>query len=331
MNKMKMKSIVFTVALASAFSAFSDSATVNSAWFSTNDTSVAYFDRDVNNPVVITHSVTPATVNVTGYSITAYVTNLVVFASKPSTPGKYDSKSAMGSICAAYDSSASANKWYGLASSGWTALTGLGTPAENTSYALKMEFKNDSGAEVRYSVNGIAHDGWLAAPGEYKQPNWYAFAGMGGCTNIVGEVEITVANSTAVSVDGGQIIVANGSVTSDNANNNANNGLKYWVNYVLGISNDGTATVDKKPFAAPEQNSDTDKLTFRLGGVVAENVRGQSETGAKVTYTVEELASPTDSSGTEGTYVGPGETVDVTLDSNSVKYYRIKIKIDPAH
>ena len=53
---MKIKSIVLTAALATAFSAFSASVDVD--WFTTNVTSVVkYFDRNINDPVVVTNTV----------------------------------------------------------------------------------------------------------------------------------------------------------------------------------------------------------------------------------------------------------------------------------
>lgn len=337
---MKIKSIVLTAALATAFSAFSDSASVDVDWFTTNAISVVKFDRNINDPVVVTNSVAAPleTAYISGYAITAYVTNLVVFAAKPGTElPSVDTKSAKGAICAAVEGATT--NWYGLSTSGWQTLTNLGTPVENASYALKMEFKNDSGAKVRYSVNGTngltENDGWLASTGLYEKPDFYAFAGMGFCTNIVGEVFIDVpAGSAGVDVQDangipvGRIIIETEKLDADEANDPGANGLKKWVNYVLGISNTDAAA---KPYAAPVQNSDPSVLTFELGGVDAEKVLGQSVTGAKVTYTVETLESPTATSGTSGDYVEPNDPVSVNLDSEHVKYYRIKIKIDPAH
>ena len=336
---MKIKSIVLTAALATAFSAFSDS--VNVDWFTTNATGVVYFDRNINDPVVVTNSVAePAGFTVAAYAVTAYVTNLVVFAEKPAV-GSLKS-GAKGAICAAYDSTSSTNKWYGLYYDNdvatWAKLTNLTTdPAENSSYALRMEFKEESSvAKVRYSVNGTngltENDGWLASTGSYAQPNLYAFAGMGGCTNIVGELVIT-ASGTAVEVSGGKILIDTSVLPEEQVNVDGANGLKKWVNYVLGID---APTATSKPYAAPVQNASANTLTFKLGGVGT--VRGQDTTGAKVTYTVEELESLTATSANQtelnnntNGYVGPNDSVSVDLSSEAVKYYRIKIKIDPAH
>ena len=334
---MKIKSIVLTAALATAFSAFSDS--VNVDWFTTNATSVTSFDTAVGNPVVVTNNVEAplGIASISGYAITAYVTNLVVFAS---TPDKKDLNSnTKGAICAAVEGATT--NWYGLSSSEWTKLTALSAaPEENASYALKMEFKSDSGAKVRYSVNGIlADNGWLDAPDTYVQPNWYAFAGMGFCTNIVGEVFIDVpASSAGVDVQDangtkvGKIIIDTTKLAASEANDSGANGLKKWVNYVLGIDN---PTATSKPYAAPVQNNKGNKLTFSLGGVG--NVLGQDVTGAKVTYTVETCNS---TSGTwssavdtkaEAEYKEPGYSFNEIAVPSGVQYYRIKIKIDPAH
>ena len=71
------------------------------------------------------------------------------------------------------------------------------------------------------------------------------------------------------------------------------------------------------------QNSKSDKLTFKLGGV--NPVAG---TGATVTYGVAVVDSPSDTA--EPTeYVGVGDSIELAVP-NTVKYYRIKTKIDQA-
>ena len=328
---MKIKSIVLTAALATAFSAFSASVDVD--WFTTNVTSVVkYFDRNINDPVVVTNTVPTNGWTVSSYAITAYVTNLVIFASQPSVG---DLKTgAKGAICAAYDSSVPTNRWYGLYNNSgtldWSELTTTAAPVEGGDYKLRMEF-SASNSTVKYNVSTISGDTPVATSGALTRSgdanfvtNLCAFAGMGGCTNIVGEIVVT-ASGTAVEVSGGKILVVGDSVTSEDANSLDVNNLAKWVNYVLGI--DGSVA-NNKPYAAPVQNSSSGTLTFKLGGV---GVIDQNQTGAKVTYTVEELESPTDISGTPRAYVGPNDPVSVDLSSEAVKYYRIKIKIDPAH
>ena len=330
---MKIKSIVLTAALATAFSAFSES--VNVDWFTTNATSVASFDTAVGNPVVVTNDVNAPIATFSGYAVTAYVTNLVVFAEKPAANALKDG--AKGAICAAYDSSEPVgNKWYGLSNAvEWVELSG--SPSDNTAHALKMEFIK-AGSKVRYVIDAGTPSNWFDTPA-YDQPNLYAFAGMGFCTNIVGEVFIDVpAGFAGVEVEDangipvGRIIIDAEKLDEKDANNSGANGLKKWVNYVLGISNADAAA---KPYAAPVQNNSSNTLTFKLGGVHALD---QSTTGAKVTYTVEQLETPNAASGSstklnniDNGYVGPNDPVSVDLPSSGVKYYRIKIKIDPAH
>ncbi len=332
---MKIKSIVLTAALATAFSAFSDS--VNVDWFTTNATSVVYFDRNINDPVVVTNSVAaPAGFTVAAYAVTAYVTNLVVFAEKPSVD---DLKTgAKGAICAACDSGEPAgNKWYGLKDSSgtaeWHELTTTTAPSEGGDYKFRMEFGTSTVTYKVFTISGntsVATSEALARSGDMNfVPNLYAFAGMGGCTNIVGEIVVTAADTEAVTVSGGKILISEATAYDDVRNypNNTDlNGLKKWVNYVLGID---APTATTKPYAAPVQNALANKLDFKLGGVAARN---QDTTGAKVTYTIETLASPgaTEREGTTGEY-GPNDTASVTLEGSGVKYYRIKIKIDPAH
>lgn len=98
------------------------------------------------------------------------------------------------------------------------------------------------------------------------------------------------------------------------------NGIEKWANYVLGI--DGNASTNK-PFAAPVQNSSSDKLTFSLGGV---NVK--EGTGATVSYSVEELESPNATPGSGKTQT-TNESSTVEFDvPNGVKYYRVKVMIE---
>ena len=97
------------------------------------------------------------------------------------------------------------------------------------------------------------------------------------------------------------------------------NGIEKWANYVLGIT--GTDPT-KKPFAAPVQNSSSDKLTFSLGGV---NVK--EGTGATVSYSVEQLESPDAEPGSGDTQTtNESSTVEFAVPE-SVKYYRVKVTI----
>ena len=96
------------------------------------------------------------------------------------------------------------------------------------------------------------------------------------------------------------------------------NGIAAWANYALGIN--GTVEANK-PFAAPVQNGDSTMLTFKLGGV-----KPVAGTGATVTYGVAEVNSPSDTA-EPAQYVGVGESVELKVP-NTVKYYRIKTKID---
>ena len=327
---MKIKSIVLTAALATAFSAFSGSVDVD--WFTTNANSVASFDTAVSAPVVVTNSVpVPEGWTIASYAITAHVTNLVVFAEVPAASAL--KTGAKGAICAAND------KWYGLKytenTPSWDELSGT-APTEGRSYKFRMDFANN-GNTVTYSVNDLA-DNTVAVSGQQLNtkdatsssnlPNLCAFAGMGFCTNIVGEIVVAFDGTMAKPVSGGTILISTNesySVVRGNPNSLAANGLENWVNYVLGID---SPTVTTKPFVAPVQNVSTNTLDLKLGGVA---VRDQNETGAKVTYSIDELDSLEDNEPyTVGTNVDPNATVTVGLDNKDVKYYRIKIKIDPA-
>ena len=341
---MKLKSVVFTVALATAFSAYSD--TVDVSWFTTNDTRVAYFDTTVDNPVAVTNTVAvPAGWTIAKYAITAHVTNLVVFAEKPSAALKTfdENREARGAICAAYKSSGSpaTNSWYGLNYDGgeskfeWSELTSPSLyPCEGNDYKFRMDFATNNVKTVTYSVYDLtagapAVVGTACATKDPTSsgslPNLYAFAGMGGCTNIVGEIVISVEGKTAVPLSDGSRVLLPPGTTPVQAETPQENGLKMWVNHVLGID---SPTVATKPYAAPVQNASTTTLDLKLGGVA---VRDRNDTGAKVTYTIEELATPAAStSETEYSSDDPEQPVSIMLRPQT-KYYRIKINIDPAH
>lgn len=330
---MKIKSIVLTAALATAFSAFSDSVDID--WFTTSPDNVRYFDKAVSDPVVVTNSFRAPSISFSGYAITAYITNLVVFASTPETAEL--KTGAKGAICAAYDSVNSTNKWYGLkdisGTAEWHELTTETAPSEGDDYKFRMEF---GASTVTYKVSTISGDTPVATSGALIRSgdanfvtNLCAFAGMGGCTNIVGEVFIDVSGNfkgvvveDAEGVNVGKIIIDTTKLPENDANRDGANGLKNWVNYLLGLST-------TKPYVAPVQNDDPYTLTFELGGV---HVLGQDVTGAKVTYTVEMRSSTSGEwqTAVHNEYKSDGAQFDVEVPTG-VKYYRIKIKIDPAH
>ena len=326
---MKIKSIVLTAALATAFSAFSGSVDVD--WFTTNVTSVVgTFDTAVSAPVVVTNSVpVPEGWTISSCAITAHVTNLVLFAS---TPTATELSGAKGAICATHDSTANTNKWYGLnATPEWVVLTPSVAPVEGGDYKFRMEF---GASTVTYKVSTISGDTPVATSDALTRSgdanfvtNLCAFAGMGGCTNIVGEIVIAVADTTAVSVDGGSVLVP---TSMDNpTSTDTPNKLAKWVNYVLGIDGSDAAA---KPYVATVQNNNPNTLTVKLGGV---NVLNQNQTGAKVTYTIQAGDTPNGSSwgpvvGEEYEYKDSGASFEIGTPSD-VKYYRIKIKIDLAH
>ena len=352
---MKLKSVVFTVALAAASSVFAGTAYLDMSWFATNSTQTASimpdgtFDTALSNPIVITNNVARPNTDLTvaSYRITAYITNLVVHASLPDVPGDLDLLTAKGAICAVSD-----NKWYGLRKKDaaeeleWAALDkkvaaeAAYNPVDGDPYIF-VTTVSATDDTVDYEVwkpgNTLVASNsstFATLAGHGVVPSRLAFAGTGAYTNLVAEVIVSIDDSTAVEVDGGMIAVSDGasgevkSRVTGSPNTEAANGLKNWVNYVLGIDEVSAAT---KPYAAPVQNSAADKLTFSLGGV---NVRGKTSSGAMVEYTIERKGDG-DSweplNGKSDVYKSCSENYDVDADSTKVNYYRIKIRIDPVH
>jgi len=343
---MKLKSIVFTVALAAGISAFAGTAYLESVCFETNSTQTASimtdgtFATEINAPIVITNSMSyTGGLTLDSYRITAYMTNLVVHATLPDAPDRFDGLYAKGAICAAEDGGH--YKWYGLyydsTKLDWAEITeGANYAEEGHSYVFITSFAASSGG-VKYSVKNESgtvvaqtNDLLAAHASAALAPTRFAFAGTGAYTNLVAEFIFSFADSTAVVVDGGKIAVPDSAAAKykdDSAlETDSKNGLKNWVNYVLGIDTD---TVVTKPYLASVQNGVANTLTFALGGV---NVRAKTVTGATVEYTIEESDNRSSwGTAVDGTYESPDGEFNITAASDGVKYYRVLIRIDPVH
>ncbi len=335
---MKMKSAVLASALVAVSSVFAtslyDSDVIYTNWFdqatggSITEESPVYLGGDaIASPQ-------------DGYAVTAQVT-VVIHATVPTTPTDITvnslTVSPKGSICAAVDGVTT--NWYGLKYEGsgyvWTALAtaenaAFTTPANNTEYTLVTEFDDitDGANRVRYWVNGQCSK-WYTS-GHKNALTKVGLDGSGSYTKVVGFLVnawtgTNIDSSIPISIS--KTMLAAMGVDTANTTPEAivaalktpqDNGIAKWANYALGI--DGT-NEDNKPFAAPVQNSDPAKLTFKLGGV--NPVAG---TGATVTYGVAVVDSPSDTA--EPTeYAGVGDPIELAVP-NTVKYYRIKTKID---
>lgn len=330
---MKVKSAVLASALVAVSSVFAD----GSSLYDSDVIYTNWFNRVVSpkaeiDGLVLLNGETIASVQ-DGYAVTADV-SVVIHASLPSAPTNITvatvSIPPKGSICAAYDNNGDA-KWYGLQKAGntydWVELNGLEPPTEG-SHTLVTEF-DDKGEEVhnvRYWVDGNS-SGWLTS-GHKNALTKVGLDGSGSYTKVVG----LLVNAWSTTIDSVPISI-NKAMLATMGINTANttpaeivkalkaeqvNGIAAWANYVLGI--DGT-NEDNKPFAAPVQNSKSDKLTFKLGGV-----KPVAGTGATVTYGVAVVDSPSET-GEPTKYVDVGDSIELNVPT-TVKYYRIKTKID---
>lgn len=338
---MKMKSAVLASALVAVSSAFA--ANITAPWFTKTPTgSEGSIDRELNNPVIVNGN---AAAVANYYAVTANV-SIIIHAACPEPSELTLTKdnntfNPKGSICAAYDNNGAA-KWYGLQNDSgtysWVPLTTAGSasftpPTENATYTLVTEFDDltSSSHRVRYSVisgNTTQTSDWYTS-GHANALQKVGLAGTGTYTKIIGLIVYNVAQTTGtipIAIDTSTL--KDMGVTATTASEIVaalttpeNNGIAKWANYALGI--DGTNEANK-PFAAPVQNSDSSKLTFKLGGV-----KPPADTGATVTYGVAEVSSP---SATEepSRYVDPNSTIEFGVP-DTVKYYRVKVKIEQAN
>lgn len=339
-----MKSAVLASALVAVSAAFADDSSLYESdviyknWFSEDSSA----DITEDNPVFLGSTVADTS---NGYAVTAVVSVVIHAAVPTSGPTNITVNSSSiapkGSICAAYDNNGTA-KWYGLNNNAWVELklasdntTSFDVPTE-TDYTLVTEFDDTTTAapKVRYWVGSQCSE-WYTS-GHASALTKVGLAGTGSYTKVVGllvnawtetiaDVPISVdktlltAMCTALNIstsDTTPETIANALKTKQ-----ANN-IEAWANYVLGIT--GTVAANK-PFAAPVQNSETGKLTFKLGGVSPRtNV-------ADVKYVVETLESPTATTASTSTDAVNADTETVIpLESSAVKYYRVKVQIDQA-
>ena len=336
---MKMKSAVLASALVAVSSVFADIYTngdIYNSWFTAGSGTATPIDTDLDSPTIVNGN-TSATAS-DGYAVTAQVT-VVIHAALPQpdalilTDG-INTFNPKGSICAAYDNGVA--KWFGLKKENdtysWVALAGMDMPTE-ASHTLVTEF-DDKGVgvhNVRYWVDGVS-SGWLTS-GHKNALTKVGLAGGTGSsyTKVVGllvNAWSATIDSVPISID--KAMLAAMGVSTANTTPEAivaalktpqDNGIAKWANYALGI--DGT-NEDNKPFAAPVQNGSANTLTFKLGGV-----NPTAGTGATVTYGVAAVDSPS-ATAEPSNYVDPSSAI--TLDvPDTVKYYRVKVKIDQAN
>lgn len=247
------------------------------------------------------------------------------------------------------------NKWYGWNGDSWEDLSEGITAApseDHAAYDIAIEFfVENSELKIKYVVGSesktLTHVSATTLPTLTQV--WLAGYGSFGDFGAVGyeEFEFVVADDpnpgnptelpqyNALTESGYYKAKEKAPSLSvaDFLADKGSNGLPNWQNYVLGLD---STDENAKPFAAPEQNSSSDKLTFNLGGV---NINSISTSDATVTYTVEIASSINGAATFTSDETAAGSPVELYLTDNGqavteenqafsgVRYYRIKVKI----
>jgi hypothetical protein len=269
----------------------------------TNITDGIAVDTSATDPLIYTNT----TVMADGYRVKARV-KFVENATLPSVPSN-NNATALGALTV-YD-----GKWYGVSDDSWVPLFGTSDPTDGTSYNVTLEFKTNDVARVRYLVDGVALTNssgvaWINRGRQYATVSKFGVAGYGDITSLSADTvsffEITITGEalSAYDID----------ATTDALNAVGGNGLPKWQSIVLGIP------FDTKPYFAPIQNADANKIAFTYGNVDPDKYH----TGASVAFDVLSM----DSIGAAGTFVtnSVAGVAEVTAP-DGVKYYKATIRI----
>ena len=281
-------------------------------------------DSAANDPLVYA----PAAATADGYRIKANV-KFTYCASAPSVVPSYGDVpvAALGALAIANGT------WYGVQygeSAEWVPLYGAAVPDDNSEAVdVTLDFKTNGVQKlVRYTVgttvltnaSGVA---WLTRGRDAAGVTKVGVAGYGVMTSLRGDTvsyfELTVSEKDLT--DKGFDAGTAESILSD-LNAEGANGLPKWESLVLGLN--PTVATDK-PYMAPVQTPDADKIGFTIGNV---NTSRYIESNADVSFEVEEYSDAACTIRTEKAAVSAsaGATAEVDVPSG-VKYYKIKIKI----
>lgn len=276
--------------------------------------STVLIDTTATDPLIYTPTAASATAD--GYRVKANV-KFTRCESAPTDVPSYSESAALGALAVTPDN------WYGVDGDKWVPLYGLDVPVnDETSYNVTIDFKTNGVQNlVRYTVGttvlkNSSDTAWLTR-GRNAGVAMVGLSGYGEMASLSGDTvsyfEIT-ANTDELAAAG-----ITGEVTEAVLNENGANGMPRWQSLVLGLTANDSSS---KPFVAPVQTADSDKIGFTIG-----NVTSASKFGATVKFDVIELATPTATTGeVKASNVDAGTTASFE-PSAGVKYYKIKIKI----
>ena len=290
-------------------------------------------DTEPNDPLKFTPT-TWSGIGVSEYSFVTKLENLVVHAAAPTLTSE-----PFGALIAVDDSG---NVWKGRVNGSWQTLTGA-TPADGATYYAKIEVQPSStDAKVRYSVSS---DNSTFTTLQYNSTDWQdsgkdnasvshlAYAGCATLGDIKGVVKSTVtvtiptdtmsdATKEALATLVGQAVDSDAFESAIASDTKLGNGLTMLESVILGVP---STDASGKPFTAPVQVSESNKLGFTIGNVNP----GKYGTDKTVKFEVVDVDTGVvvNDAVNDSTKVSAGGTATVTAP-NTVKYYKIKITIE---
>ena len=292
-------------------------------------------DRAINDPLFYTP---PSYMgNVENCRIETVIKALYVHASTNSLPVEAEEWGSEGapcaSIAAAVNDGATATNWYGWTGMAWTNL--VGNAVEGNTYTNAIEFTLDDGdRKASYYVNGDKQGETVScmkngvAIKGLPLGTKLGFAGYGEFQSFLGKGVSKLVVSTIKTQD--QLVELGldkdeGETVTQALMRKGANDLPQWQSLVLGLN---PSERTSRPFVAPVQNGDADKLSFTLGNYVENN----NLQGVNATFHVYEVNS--DGEEVDGSVFSDetslGGTATIDANFSEVKYFKIKITFESA-
>ena len=264
---------------------------------------------------------------ITSYKIETVIKELFVNASTNSLPSYTEPSNPYASIAAAVNDGATATNWYGWTGMAWTNL--VGNAVEGNTYTNTIEFSiADETLKVKYSIDGSVL-GTLdrATTNALPKLTKLGFAGLGkfqrfsgeGCISMTITTELSEERLVELGLNTNGYATVEAALVAPGAND-----LPQWQSLVLGLN---PSERTSRPFVAPVQNGDADKLSFTLGNYAAnttfDNINAKFQVYEVTAGGEKVLENPVNSG--DAVAVGTTATINTSDIGNGVKYFKIKI------